>query len=51
MVKEEIIDRINSTLRDLTIVDVSDGRRPIYTTWCEGGDGKIRVSEYIVTNK
>jgi hypothetical protein len=51
--KEEIIDRINSTLRDLTIdcpecEGMEDDQYTCTTCWCEGGDGKIRVSEYIV---
>jgi hypothetical protein len=53
MVKEEIIDRINSTLRDLTIdcpecEGMEDDQYTCTTCWCEGGDGKIRISEYIV---
>ena len=53
MINDEIIDRINYSLRDITIdcpecESMEDDQYTCTTCWYEGGNGKIRISEYLV---
>jgi hypothetical protein len=51
-IEREILDRIEVVIRDLTIdcpecEYMEDDQYTCTTCWCEGGNGKLRVSDYI----